>query len=149
MIKLNDVLVLSRCHKNKLSELNSSQKINIIIMENLFVAANIKDKKRQRALLLYYAGEEDCEIFETIPESGDDFDKVKGKLDEYFDPEKNIESEIYMFWQAKQNSGESMNSYHSRLRQLASTILAKSLGTLSQKHRKFAHPPCTPNAMLI
>ena len=30
-----------------------------------------------------------------------------------------------------------------------STILAKSLGTLSQKHRKFAHPPSTPNAMLI
>ena len=26
---------------------------------------------------------------------------------------------------------------------------AKSLGTLSQKHRKFAHPPSTPNAMLI
>ena len=24
------------------------------------------------------------------------------------------------------------------------TILAKSLGTLSQKHRKFAHPPYTP-----
>ena len=90
-------------------------------MENLFVAANIKDKKRQRALLLYYAGEEVCEIFETIPESGDDFDKVKGKLDEYFDPEKNIESEIDTFRQAKQNSGESMNSYHSRLRQLAST----------------------------
>ena len=29
------------------------------------------------------------------------------------------------------------------------TILAKSLGTLSQKHRKFAHPPSTPTAMLI
>ena len=29
------------------------------------------------------------------------------------------------------------------------TILAKSLGTLSQKPCKFAHPPSTPNAMLI
>ena len=29
------------------------------------------------------------------------------------------------------------------------TILAKSLGTLSQKHRKFAHPPSAPNAVLI
>ena len=28
-------------------------------------------------------------------------------------------------------------------------ILAKSLGTLSQKHRKFMQPPFTPNAMLI
>ena len=90
-------------------------------LQNLFVAANIKDKKRQRALLLYYAEEEVCEIFETIPDSGDDFDKAKEKFDEYFDPKKNIEYEIYTFRQAKQNSGESMNSYHSRLRQLAST----------------------------
>ena len=90
-------------------------------LQNLFVAANIKDKQRQRVLLLYYAGEEVCEIFETIPESGDDFDKAKEKLNEYFGPKKNIEYEIYTFRQAKQNSGESMNSYHSRLRQLAST----------------------------
>ena len=90
-------------------------------LQNLFVAANIKDKKRQRALLLNYAGEEVCEIFETIPDSGDDFDKAKEKLDEYFDLKKNIEYEIYTFRQAKQNSGESMNSYHSRLLQLAST----------------------------
>ena len=32
-------------------------------LENLFIAAAITDKKRQRALLLYYAGEEVCEIF--------------------------------------------------------------------------------------
>ena len=31
-------------------------------LENLFVAAAITDKKRHRALLLYYAGEEVCEI---------------------------------------------------------------------------------------
>ena len=30
-----------------------------------------------------------------------------------------------------------------------STILAKSLGTLLQKHRKFAHSPSTPYAVLI
>ena len=90
-------------------------------LQNLFVAGNIKDKKRQRALLLYYVGEQVCEIFETFPESGDDFDKAKEKLDAYFDPKKNIEYEIYTFRQAKENSGESMNSYHSRLRQLTST----------------------------
>ena len=33
-------------------------------LENLFVAAAITDKKRQRALVLYYAGEGVCEIFE-------------------------------------------------------------------------------------
>lgn len=42
-------------------------------LENLFIAAAITDKKRQRALLLYYAGEEVCEIFETLAETGEDF----------------------------------------------------------------------------
>ena len=34
-------------------------------LENFFVASAISDKKRQRALLLYYAGEEVSEIFDT------------------------------------------------------------------------------------
>ena len=90
-------------------------------LENLFIAAAITDKKRQRALLLYYAGEEVCEIFETLAETGEDFATAKEKLTEYFDPKKNVEYEIYKFRQAKQNPGESMSAYHSRLRQLATT----------------------------
>ena len=69
-------------------------------LENLFVAAAITDKKRQRALLLYYAGEEACEIFETLVDTGDDFTTAKEKLTEYFDPKKNVEYEIYTFLQA-------------------------------------------------
>ena len=88
---------------------------------NLFIAAAISDKKRQRALLLYYAGEEVSEIFDTLPDTGDDFETAKTKLNAYFDPKKNVEFEIYMFRRAKQGSGETMNSYHSRLRQLAAT----------------------------
>ena len=62
-----------------------------------------------------------CKIFDTLLETGDDFESAKEKLTDYFDPKKNVEYEIYMFRQAKQNHGESINSYHSRLRQLAST----------------------------
>ena len=90
-------------------------------LENLFVAAAISDKKRQRALLLYYAGEGVSEIFETLPDTGDDFEMAKTKLNAYFDPKKNVEFEIFTFRQAKQHPGETMNSYHSRLRQLAAT----------------------------
>ena len=90
-------------------------------LENQFVAPAITDKKRQRALLLYYAGEEVCEIFETLVDTGDDFAMVKEKLTEYFDPKKNVEYEIYTFWQARQNPGESMNAFYSRLRQLSAT----------------------------
>ena len=81
----------------------------------------ISDKKRQRALLLYYAGEEVSEIFDTLPDTGDDFETAKTKLHVYFGPKKNVEFEIFTFRQAKQNPGETMNSYHSRLRQLATT----------------------------
>ena len=90
-------------------------------LENLFVAAEITDKKRQRALLLYYSGDEVQEIFDTLPETGDDFAKAKEKLNAYFDPKQNVEYEIYKFRQAKQNIGEKMDAFHARLRQLAST----------------------------
>ena len=90
-------------------------------LKNLFVAAAIGDRKRQRALLLYYTGEEVSEIFDTLPDTGEDFETAKTKLNEYFDPEKNVEFEIYTFRQVKQTLGETMNSYHSRLRQLAAT----------------------------
>ncbi|KAK3716437.1 hypothetical protein QZH41_016846, partial [Actinostola sp. cb2023] len=90
-------------------------------LENLFIAADISDEKRQRALLLYYAGEEVSEVFDTLTDTGEDFETAKAKLNAYFDPKKNVEYEIYMFRQAKQDTGENMNSYHSRLRQLAAT----------------------------
>ena len=38
----------------------------------IFVAANISDNKRQRALLLHYAREEVSEIFDTLTNTGDD-----------------------------------------------------------------------------
>ena len=59
--------------------------------ENLFVVAAISDKKRQRALLLYYAGEEVSKIFDTLPDTGEDFETAKTKLNAYFDPKKNVE----------------------------------------------------------
>ena len=86
-----------------------------------FVAAEIKEKTRQSAFLLYYAEEEVCDIFETLPQNGDDFETAKEKLTEYFDHKKNVEYEIYNFRQTKQNHSELMNAYHSCLRQLVFT----------------------------
>ena len=36
---------------------------------NLMVAMDVKDKARQRALLLHYAGEATNEIFDTLPDT--------------------------------------------------------------------------------
>ena len=77
-------------------------------LENLYIALDIDDKRRQRALLIHYAGSEVADIFDTFPE------KDKGKDDDYmravelltnnFSPKKNIEHEVHMFRQAKQMS---------------------------------------------
>ena len=94
--------------------------------ENLLVAMDVTNKKRQRALLLNYAGEAANEIFDTLPnttpEEGEDpFDKAVQALTNYFTPRQNREYEIYVFRQAKQENNESISAFHTRLRQLAIT----------------------------
>ena len=93
---------------------------------NLLVAMNVKDKPRQQALLLHYAGEATNEIFDTLPDTaageGDDpLEKAVQALTNYFTPKQNREYEIYVFRQAKQESNESISAFHTRLRQLAAT----------------------------
>ena len=42
-------------------------------LENLFIGLDIKDKKRQRVLLLHYAGEDVNEIFDTLTDTREHF----------------------------------------------------------------------------
>ena len=79
------------------------------------------DKERRRYLLLHYAGEEVNEIFETLPNTGNDYDTAVTKLTEYFWPKKNTEFEVYKFRQAKQEAWETIDTYYTRLRQLSLT----------------------------
>lgn len=88
-------------------------------LENLFIAADIDDTKRQRALLLHYGGQDLFDIFETLDGTGDDFETLKTKLTTHFEPKKNAEFEIYKFRQCKQNPGESIDEFHTRLRQMS------------------------------
>ncbi|XP_070550159.1 uncharacterized protein [Ptychodera flava] len=90
-------------------------------VENAFIAFNITDDKRQRALLLHWAGEEVSEIFDTLPETGTDFETAKSQLTSYFSLKKNMEYERFVFRDTMQNSGESIDAYHTRLQRLANT----------------------------
>ena len=54
---------------------------------------NTTDKKRQRALLLQYAGEEVNEIFDALADTGEDYAAAKTKLTGYFRPKKYTEYE--------------------------------------------------------
>jgi hypothetical protein len=52
--------------------------------QNLFIGLDVKDKKRQRALLLHYAGEDVSEIFDTLEGTGKDFATAKQRLPSNF-----------------------------------------------------------------
>ena len=96
-----------------------SKKWDIWIRDfDMFVAASgVTDNTQKRALLLYSAGSRVREIFQTLADTGaeDEFDTVKTKLKEYFQPQKNTRYEIYKLRQMKQEVDESLDNFHLRL----------------------------------
>ena len=86
-------------------------------------ASGITDPTRKRALLLYQAGPRVREIFKQIPDTGTsaDYDTAKEKLKAHFDPQKNKRYEVYRFRQATQESNETLDQFHTRLRTMAKT----------------------------
>ena len=88
-------------------------------LDNLLVGLDIKDKKRKRALLLHYAGEEVNDVFDTLSDTGDDYDTAVQKLTEYFSPRKCTEYEVFKFHQAKQEHNETIDTFQTRLRKLS------------------------------
>ena len=72
---------------------------------NLVVVLNIKDKSRQKALLIHYAGEEVNDIFDTLPDTEEGegpLEKTIDALTAYFQPKQNVAYEEYQFRLAKQ-----------------------------------------------
>ena len=68
-------------------------------LENLFIGLNIENRKRKKALLLHYSGDEVYDIYETLNLGADDsnYDDTKTVLTAYFEPKKNKEFERYEF----------------------------------------------------
>ena len=86
-------------------------------------AHNVEDMTCKRVLLLYSTGEEFSDIFETLPDQGEqnEYEKAVVALNACFQPKVNKTYKIYIFRNATQNSGESLDSYCTRLRHLAQT----------------------------
>ena len=55
-------------------------------LECILDTLKIIDNKQKRALLLYQAGQEKQEIFDTLTETVDDYKTALAKLDNYFLP---------------------------------------------------------------
>ena len=68
-------------------------------LERMLIGMNITVPKRKRALLLHYTGPEVDEIFDTLPNTGDDSDYGTAfeKLNEYFFPQTNIPMKYTIF----------------------------------------------------
>ena len=89
-------------------------------LENLFVALDVKDKVRQKALLLYYGGAKLADIYYTLASEDDkEYQQVKGKLDAHFEPKVNLTFETYNFRQLSQEEDESIDKFVTRLREVA------------------------------
>ena len=87
-------------------------------LENLFVALDIKDKIRQKALLLHYGGTNLADIYYTIATEEDkEYRHVKAKLNAYFEPKINITFETYNFRQLTQEQEEPIDKFVTRLRE--------------------------------
>ena len=80
---------------------------------------NLRDASRERALLLHYiyVGERVNDIFDTLPDRGEDnnFKAACDALTAYFTPEKNVSFEISKFRKLQQARGESIDEYQTRL----------------------------------
>lgn len=92
---------------------------------NVFVAYDIKDDKKKRALLLTYGGEELNDIADTldvkVPAEGETlFGNLKQALSDYFNPQANIEFQKYVFRNTVQKT-DSIDDFYNALKQLAAT----------------------------
>lgn len=97
-------------------------------LENLFVAINITDDGRKRALLLHYAGEAVHDIYEAekssppsgaAPDPAATYEGTRDTLSKYFAPKKNLQMERYIFRSCVQTPGQSLEAYVTSLRRLA------------------------------
>ena len=97
--------------------------------EILLIAIGVADNIKKRALLLHLAGERDYEIFQGLVVAvvaedvelavNNEYINAQTALNEYFNPKRNVEFEIYTFRLARQRADETTDSYHARLRILA------------------------------
>ena len=116
--------------------------------QTYLVALNITKDKQKRALLFYQAEQATQEIFDTLPETGEDFATVMTKLDKYFSL-KNVDYEVFQFQQAVQKAGETVDQFATQLRKLAAHCKFSNLEReLKSAIIKNCHSKCLQNFAL-
>ena len=108
--------------------LGSKWKSWIDEFQNLMLALNVECKKRMKALMLYYAGQDVHELYNTLTDNvNEEYDAAKKKLTDHFEQQVNRTYETYHFRKMHQNddcahtSGgtETIDEFVTRLRKAA------------------------------
>ena len=82
-------------------------------------ASGCSDKKQRRQLLLHSSGPEVQDIFDTLGDTGADFDSACKALTDYFTPQQNDPYNRHLFRQEQQAEGETVAQFATRLRALS------------------------------
>ena len=90
-------------------------------LEMYFVAANIADPKRQKALLLYCGGNDLLKIHRTLNDDKETYNDTKTLLDAYFIPKYNLTFERNKFYTCVQTENETIAAYITKLKDKALT----------------------------
>ena len=93
----------------------------LLDFDTYILASGIRDLGHKRAILLHQAGSRVREIFSQIPGTVDaaDYELARDKLTVYFERQTNRRYEVYKFRQTRQEQGETLDHFHSRLRHLS------------------------------
>ena len=85
------------------------------------IAVGVTNIHQKRAVLLHLLGSDGQEIFDTLPDTGNEFKTVIKKLDDYFQPKCNMNYEWCAFLSARQKANETIDSYVTHFRGLDKT----------------------------
>lgn len=93
-------------------------------LEDIFCACDIKDQKRQRAMLKVFLSKSAKRILKSLNNNGDGesenpYKDAKEALYRYFFPKLNTDSEIFQFRMMEQDTSESLDSFAARLKDKA------------------------------
>ena len=92
-------------------------------IEREFRYFKITDAQDKKDAIIIYGGKELARLERSLanPTDGDDYEKLRKKLNDYFTPKKNKHHARYNFLKMRPLDGEPTNAYAARLREKAAT----------------------------
>ena len=93
----------------------------LLRFENYMTVIAIQEDGQKKALLLHAVGGNTFDIFMSLADHGTTYNHAKAALTNYFKPKVNKEYERAVFRRLRQETGETIDVYHTRLRKAAAS----------------------------